>query len=737
MASERVQNDPTDEPDPKPERRRKQLSPRWHAFWRGAAVTLGLVTLVLWLWSTWEQLLPSAMGTSLRISAINLAFGLGIGLVIGLLLHFILGRFKAVPARYLGVLAASLVLLITLSPGASRMAWYGVVLIVIVTSTIIGGAVWSMFRTGTRTEAGRFRLPAVIALAAAVVVLAGSMAWLLSPSATPPQALDDADTALALDQPDPSQPGTHAVQTLTYGSGDDTLREEYGQQADLTTDTVDMSAVITGWSDGQGSDRTGMWGFDATRIPVNARVWYPDGDGPFPLVLIVHGNKSTVEFSDPGFAYLGELLASRGMIVASVDENFFNTGILDRSGGIRGTEVARGWLLLEHLKQWQTFASDPESPMSGKVDLERIALVGHSRGGEAVSIAAALNTMDSLPDHPDVALDHGHAIRTVIALAPSDGQYEPAGESITLQDTNYLVLQGSHDADVLSFGGISQYQRTALGPGTIKAALYVGGADHSQFNTLWGNRDIGNGLPKYFLNTGALLTGADQQQVAKSYVSAFLETTLLGVDHRPLFIDYRAGSDFLPETRYISEYAAGSEVVLLDAQDDAKESGAAQGISVTGSQFATWEEEALQMRIGASDNRAVRLAWEGGSPRLDLEIATPAALAPGGVLRLDAAAVSGTSPVELTVEVTDATGQTAAVDVATVPPPLAGDYLRAGWMQPMLAAEPVLQTLVIPAEEITAANPQLDAAQIAGVSIFFDQTATGEIYLDNVAVGAE
>lgn len=319
-------------------------------------MTLGLATLVLWLWSTWEQLLRSAMGASLRISAIDLAFGLGIGL----LLYFLLGRFRAVPALYIGALITSLILLITLSPGASRMAWYGVVLIVIVTSTIIGGGVWSMIRTGTRSETDEPRLPAVIALAAAVVVLAGSMAWLLSPSGAPPPPLDDADPVLALDQPDPSQPGTYAVRTLTYGSGDDTLREEYGEGVDLTTDTLDMSTVITGWSDGQGSDRTDMWGFDATKIPVNARVWYPDGDGPFPLVLIVDGNKSTVEFSDPGFVYLGELLASRGMIVASVDENFFNTGILDRSGGIRGTEVPALCCC------WSTSSSGRRSPATNR-----------------------------------------------------------------------------------------------------------------------------------------------------------------------------------------------------------------------------------------------------------------------------------------------------------------------------------------------------------------------------------
>lgn len=58
-------------------------------------------------------------------------------------------------------------------------------------------------------------------------------------------------------------------------------------------------------------------------------------------------------------------------------------------------------------------------------------------------------------------------------------------------------------------------------------------------------------------------------------------------------------------------------------------------------------------------------------------------------------------------------------------------------MQSLLATEPVLQTLVVPAGEIMAANRQLEVTQIAAVSIVFDRSGPGEIYLDNVAVAAQ
>src|SRR5262249_53546245 len=155
------------------------------------------------------------------------------------------------------------------------------------------------------------------------------------------------------------------------------------------------------WSGAQGWARTRYWGFDARKLPIQGRVWYPKGDGPFPLVLIVHGNHSAEKFSDPGYAYLGELLASRGYIFVSVDENFLHSSAIDLLGmpdvGLKEENDARGWLLLEHLKVWRRWNREAGNPFQGKVDMERIALIGHSRGGEAVAVAAAFNPLPYYP----------------------------------------------------------------------------------------------------------------------------------------------------------------------------------------------------------------------------------------------------------------------------------------------------------------------------------------------------
>src|SRR5208282_315018 len=145
------------------------------------------------------------------------------------------------------------------------------------------------------------------------------------------------------------------------------------------------------------------WGFGVDKLPLNARVWYPEGAGPFPLVLMVHGNHDMAEFSDPGYQYLGELLASRGFILASIDENFLNSGLFHDPPK---QQAVRGWMLLEHLKQWRTWNSTRGNPFDQKVDTNNVALLGHSRGGEAVVTAALFNQLGYYPDDATIRFNY-------------------------------------------------------------------------------------------------------------------------------------------------------------------------------------------------------------------------------------------------------------------------------------------------------------------------------------------
>ncbi len=109
----------------------------------------------------------------------------------------------------------------------------------------------------------------------------------------------DHETVLAeqtLDAPHPARPGSYAVGRLYYGSGTDRHRPEYRDSVAIVTEPVDASKLVSLGSSAK--ERNSYWGFTPKEFPINGRVWYPEGDGPFPLALIVHGNAPTIRTWD-------------------------------------------------------------------------------------------------------------------------------------------------------------------------------------------------------------------------------------------------------------------------------------------------------------------------------------------------------------------------------------------------------------------------------------------------------
>ena len=103
---------------------------------------------------------------------------------------------------------------------------------------------------------------------------------------------DDSATILSkqtITAPNPADNGPLAVKRATYGSGTDIRRPEFGKDVTIKTKTVDVSPFASVPA-AQAKTRKKFWGFDLKKAPINGRVWYPEGNGPFPLVLIVHGN---------------------------------------------------------------------------------------------------------------------------------------------------------------------------------------------------------------------------------------------------------------------------------------------------------------------------------------------------------------------------------------------------------------------------------------------------------------
>ena len=303
-----------------------------------------------------------------------------------------------------------------------------------------------------------------------------------------------------------------------------------------------------------------------------------------------------VERSDPGYGYLGEHLASRGFILVSVDENFFNGSWI---GGLSTENDGRGWMLLQHLRVWRDWSEQEGHIFAGKVDMSRVGLIGHSRGGKAAAIAGAFNRLSRYPDDATVLFDFDFGIRAIIAIAPSDGQYNPSDRPTPLKDVNYLVLQGGHDADVSSFAGSRQLRRVEFTDGEyrFKAAIFSYRSNHGQFNTVWGNTD--SSWPRsMFLNLRPLLTGDEQRQLGKVSMTAFLEATLYDKkEYLPLFRDHRTASDWLPRDYYITQFRDSTFRVVADYEDDIDVATTSlAGGSIEGHGLAVWREEEMNYR---------------------------------------------------------------------------------------------------------------------------------------------
>jgi acetyl esterase/lipase len=405
----------------------------------------------------------------------------------------------------------------------------------------------------------------------------------------------------------PSLPGNYSHRMYFYAAPGQRT-DPYPTQYTLSARSVDASALLDGWS----GIRRWHLGFEPDSLPLNAQVWMPEGEGSFPLVLIVHGNHTAGNRSDVGYAYLGEHLASRGIIVASIDQNFLNSSPFYDAlvfAGLENEFSTRAFVALEHLREWYKWNTEPSHPFYGKVDFDRIALIGHSRGGESAALAAAFADMSHYPGNGSVELDYPFRINTVIAIAPSHGMYRPAGLEMSLRDINYLVLQGGHDKDVQSFMGANMFSRIDVSEYGTKASVWMSHANHGQFNTAWGRSDL-PGLWRMVTNRRLLMPIEEQQQAAKVFISAFLEITLHGrEEYSTLFRDFAFGADWLPPALYVTAFA-NSSTLLLDSFDGGFDFSVSTSrlVTYTAQGFDRWVQTELPGKWD-NTNRVLMLQW--------------------------------------------------------------------------------------------------------------------------------
>ncbi|MBO9600438.1 MAG: alpha/beta hydrolase [Cohnella sp.] len=635
-------------------------------------------------------------------------------------------RFAVGSALYTGVVLFFIMLF-------TEFAWIGSVIYALA-FTLIAIAVSLLADTAIRS-----RRNAAIVCGSVVVLCMGL--WSVGLRDLPIAGVDDVRgevRALEAAMQDPSRIGEYLVDAFTFGSGEDSRRSEFGRRVDETSQTVDASAYIEGkdwpWL------RTKFWGFDESSLPLNGRVWMPHGEGPFPIVLMVHGNHLMERFSDEGYGYLGELLASRGVVAISVDENFLNfsawSGIPDQDMKLRA------WMLLKHIGQLQRFASDPSSRFYGKIDFRQIALIGHSRGGQAV--AMAVDRAQWFSEDTGLPPPSSYRIKGVVAIAPTDTVVD--GRQAKLYDISYLTLQGAKDADLVNFNGDRQYARIDISEGAdaFKASLYIAGANHSQFNTAWGEFD--NSFPgRLFIRPADKLEPDAQRQIAKLYVSAFMETVFhKDEQYRSLFSDYRTGLRMLPNTAYFSQYQDNRFRLLADYEggDLAKPGprASAQAVGVT-----DWRHiDTLNRQLQNKGDQGLLLKWDTGGAYSVRVASVGQALDAESKLVLSIAGLDGSSLNRMIdVEVKDRSGVSVGLPLsrfADVLPAPKTDFTWLPWMEGAISdgkfageSETVFQTVELPLSAFEDEDPDFTPSEWEELTFVLGD-GPGSVLIDDLGI---
>lgn len=121
----------------------------------------------------------------------------------------------------------------------------------------------------------------------------------------------------------------------------------------------------------------------------------------YPVIVFLHGQHNPAAPNFEGYDYLASDLAAHGYVTLSIDANDINAFSPTSAGSTRGdySSQSRGQLVLATLDRLrrlndgnQTTSGIQLPPaLIGRIDFNRIGIMGHSRGGQGINDAIRLN----------------------------------------------------------------------------------------------------------------------------------------------------------------------------------------------------------------------------------------------------------------------------------------------------------------------------------------------------------
>jgi dienelactone hydrolase len=454
-------------------------------------------------------------------------------------------------------------------------------------------------------------------------------------------------------------------------------------------------------------------------LPLTATVRYPAQSsgldaafaaGSFPLVVIMHGN-SGYDTSYLGYDYLLDHLASHGFIAMSV---YAPIGVMIET---------RARAILAHINLMAQNNSNP-GLFQGHIDLGHIGIAGHSRGGEAVVRASRINAAEGL----------GWNIQGGVSIAPTD-YFHYGDPGIPL-----LVIYGSNDGDVAG----TWPDRTCFNiydeAGRPRSFIFVYGATHDQFNTVWAPTSLTVESDIAPSDVPKLISLADHENVAKGYVTAFMQARLQGRDEQLEYFSANLRPSLVSALQiHASHQVPGTKILDDFEQLPHNPNTNTIGGTVTATALSTLSENALHTLDIHSPHvtSGGEIAWQTVSGRYVSAVTVPAKDVSGyAVLAFRVTQKYGSpenlleQPQDLFVGLTDGGGKSRAIRVSTftdVPFPYERGYTD--------LIKSALKTVRVPLASFAIANlgaQDVDLTNITSVSFEFDANPTGHIEISDI-----
>jgi len=491
-----------------------------------------------------------------------------------------------------------------------------------------------------------------------------------------------APAAAAVDPIDAFSPGPYAVGSWDWDLG-----------------TVEVTEPGTG---GQGVlevDHFGTLRYPATR---DGELTPGVGGEPRPFLVFAHGRFQVAGFVGTNHlqaAYLLDHLASWGFVVASVNLDVVGQYGIPAAIGPRGE-------LVNH-----TIDAFAEVELEGvAIDTTRVGLIGHSRGGEGVIAAWELQETPGI-------------IEAIATIAPTDFT------EIVVEDVPYLSIYGSKDGDVSNGWPIRVYDRQ--GDAIEKAFEYVEGANH-----FWFTETI-----DFAPETPADIPREVHHDVARTYVSAFIRSRLGPRGPRPFDLLADDPSLFpVTDQAVVHPMYSSPDALVVDDHEDVPPDAATNSLAETVAWQDVLEVAEEDLEVPALTlyhaTQGLSLSFEGPAPALlvhalrpQMELGAMRYLSLRALQRHGAPLNTPGQPQDVTIVLVDRGRQLATQplsDWGTIPWPITHPG-------PFFPDKSVLRTTRVPLRAFVEANPLLDLTDLELVGLVFDQTASGELRLDDLA----